>query len=110
MRTENDIETARRSISPEYNWHAELRAEWYAKEDLATAKKAETRNPLIWLYWQIKYLSAVGNGAETDRSMANLFDESWGSIDKGAQRVIEAESHRIAIRRHNRQFEKPRTL
>ena len=75
---------------------------WKAKEEKALARRAEARNPFSYLFWQICYLNAVGNGGEAERFIGGLYDPHWGSLNDGTESAVAREAYRIGIERHNK--------
>ncbi|PZO86133.1 MAG: hypothetical protein DI626_06835 [Micavibrio aeruginosavorus] len=97
-----DIEAAKRKLSPIYRVAAERVDEWKEREVHALEKRNATQNPLSWLFWQIRYLSAVGNGAESERCRDGLYDPHWGCLTAKDDAKAKAESYQTIIRDHNR--------
>jgi len=96
-----DLEQSRRSLIPAYKVAAERVDFWKAREQDALEKKVSARGILSRIFWQIRYLSAVGNGAEAERCRDGLFDPHWGIIGKAEENRAAAHAIESGIRRHN---------
>lgn len=92
-----------RQLFPSYCVAAENVDDWKKKEEQALIRRNGTSNPLSWIFWQVKYLSAVGNGAEAERCRDSLFDPHWGCISKSQTRRADTEASTRAIQAYNRQ-------
>ena len=90
-------EKIRRKMFPDYRMAAELVDFWKVRESTALENKSKAKGWLSRAFWQIKYLSAVGNGAEAERCRDGLFDPHWGSIS-GAQ---DRQAYEAAVQVHN---------
>lgn len=98
---ERDVDMAKRRLSVIYKNAAEDLEMWKAKEVRALEKRDQATNFLSRLFWQIQYLSAVGNGGELERFMGGLSDPDWGEEELKDEARVTAEAHREGIRRHN---------
>ncbi len=95
------IEQVRRKKFPTYFAIAKIVDEWKKKEDYALERKKAAAGPLTKIFWQLKYLSAVGNGAEAERCRDGLFDPFWGCISTADNRKTAMEADCLAIQDYN---------
>lgn len=96
-------ENARRRLYPQYKIAAERVDDWKAKEDHAIKMRANAKGWLSRIFWQIKYLSAVGNGAEAERCRDGLFDPHWGCLEEADKARAEQQAIKDVILNYNRQ-------
>lgn len=102
-----DREEACKQLLPAYRAACEAVDYWKVQEMHSVDKKAHSRNFLTRLFWQIRYLSAVGNGAEAERCRDGLLDPHWGVADREMQGKISSEAFRIGIERENKRRPEP---